>query len=70
METIFRTRYVSVVAVVFGAVGTSGQRCTTTRRLIVQKGVKDDVITRLVKQPPAETAVEPWPWAKVKSRAR
>ncbi len=26
-------------AVVFGAVGTAGQRCTTTRRLIVQKGI-------------------------------
>jgi aldehyde dehydrogenase (NAD+) len=36
-------------AVVFGAVGTAGQRCTTTRRLIVQKGVKDEVVTRLVK---------------------
>lgn len=26
-------------AVVFGAVGTAGQRCTTTRRLFVQKGI-------------------------------
>jgi aldehyde dehydrogenase (NAD+) len=36
-------------AVVFGAVGTAGQRCTTTRRLIVHSAVKDEVIARLVK---------------------
>jgi aldehyde dehydrogenase (NAD+) len=35
-------------AVVFGAVGTAGQRCTTTRRLIVQRGVAAEVIRRLV----------------------
>ncbi len=35
-------------AVLFGAVGTSGQRCTTTRRLIVEKGIKDEVSKRLV----------------------
>lgn len=36
-------------SVVFGAVGTAGQRCTTTRRLIVQKGIARDLIPRLVK---------------------
>jgi aldehyde dehydrogenase (NAD+) len=34
-------------AVVFGAVGTAGQRCTTTRRLIVQKGVAGEMVRRL-----------------------
>lgn len=36
-------------AVLFGAVGTAGQRCTSTRRLIVQKGVVDGLCDRLVK---------------------
>jgi aldehyde dehydrogenase (NAD+) len=36
-----------VPAVVFGAVGTAGQRCTTTRRLIVQRARFDDVLARL-----------------------
>jgi aldehyde dehydrogenase (NAD+) len=34
-------------AVLFGAVGTAGQRCTTTRRLILQKGIAETVIRRL-----------------------
>lgn len=38
-----------VRAVLFGAVGTAGQRCTTTRRLIVQKTVFDSLLERLVK---------------------
>ena len=33
----------------FGAVGTAGQRCTTTRRLIVQEKVYDEVKKRLTK---------------------
>jgi aldehyde dehydrogenase (NAD+) len=35
-------------AVLFGAVGTAGQRCTSTRRLIIQSGIKDRVVGRLV----------------------
>jgi aldehyde dehydrogenase (NAD+) len=35
-------------AVVFGAVGTAGQRCTSTRRLIVHKDVVGDLTQRLV----------------------
>ncbi len=35
-------------AVLFGAVGTSGQRCTTVRRMIVEPGIKGDVLKRLV----------------------
>ncbi len=34
-------------AVTFAAVGTCGQRCTTTRRLIVHENLFDEVITRL-----------------------
>jgi len=36
-------------AIVFGAVGTTGQRCTTTRRLLAQSGVAAGLIGRLVK---------------------
>ena len=36
-----------IPAVVFGAVGTAGQRCTTTRRLIVHGSRIDDVLSRL-----------------------
>ena len=36
-------------AIVFAAVGTAGQRCTTVRRLLVQKGVHAGLLERLVK---------------------
>ena len=36
-------------AVVFGAVGTAGQRCTSTRRLILQRGIAERFIDRLVR---------------------
>ncbi len=35
-------------AILFGAVGTAGQRCTTTRRIIVQKSIADKLTRRLV----------------------
>jgi aldehyde dehydrogenase (NAD+) len=35
-------------AIVFGAVGTAGQRCTSTRRIIVHRNVARDLTTRLV----------------------
>ena len=38
---------IAIPAIVFGAVGTAGQRCTTTRRLIVHAGIIDDVTARL-----------------------
>ena len=38
----------AIPAIVFGAVGTAGQRCTTTRRLFVHESVYDDVLARLV----------------------
>ena len=34
-------------AVLFGAVGTAGQRCTSTRRLILQKGIAETMTQRL-----------------------
>lgn len=39
---------IAVPAIVFGAVGTAGQRCTSTRRLIVHKDVADQVIPAIV----------------------
>ncbi len=36
-------------AIVFGAVGTAGQRCTTTRRLIVHESRYEELTARLVK---------------------
>ncbi|MFO7671531.1 MAG: aldehyde dehydrogenase family protein [Bacteroidales bacterium] len=39
----------SIPAIVFGAVGTAGQRCTSTRRVIIQEEVYDAVKARLVK---------------------
>ncbi|MEW6507895.1 MAG: aldehyde dehydrogenase family protein [Bacteroidota bacterium] len=39
----------AIPAVVFGAVGTAGQRCTTTRRLIVHEEIYERVKTSLVK---------------------
>ena len=37
----------AVPAIVFGAVGTAGQRCTTTRRLIVHESRYDELMSRL-----------------------
>jgi aldehyde dehydrogenase (NAD+) len=39
----------AVRAVTFAACGTAGQRCTTTRRLVVQKGIAPKLIDRLKK---------------------
>ncbi|WP_447642671.1 MULTISPECIES: L-piperidine-6-carboxylate dehydrogenase [Chitinophagaceae] len=37
----------SLMGAVFGAVGTAGQRCTTTRRLIIQESVYDRFVEKL-----------------------
>ncbi|TAN07011.1 MAG: aldehyde dehydrogenase family protein [Rhodanobacteraceae bacterium] len=37
----------AIPAIVFGAVGTAGQRCTTTRRLFVHESIIDDVLGKL-----------------------
>jgi aldehyde dehydrogenase (NAD+) len=39
----------AVRAIMFGAVGTAGQRCTTTRRIIAQAEIADELTSRLVK---------------------
>lgn len=39
----------SLIGAVFGAVGTAGQRCTTTRRLIIHESVYDAFKEKLVK---------------------
>ena len=39
----------AIPGIVFGAVGTAGQRCTTTRRLIVHESIYDNVLETLVK---------------------
>jgi aldehyde dehydrogenase (NAD+) len=39
----------AVRAIVFSAVGTAGQRCTTLRRLIVHESIRDDLLDKLAK---------------------
>jgi aldehyde dehydrogenase (NAD+) len=39
---------IAILGSLFGAVGTAGQRCTTTRRLIVQEDVYEEVKAKLV----------------------
>ena len=40
---------IAVPAIVFGAVGTAGQRCTTTRRVLVHETMADELCQTLVK---------------------
>ncbi len=35
--------------ILFGSVGTAGQRCTSTRRILVHASVKDELVSRLVR---------------------
>ncbi len=49
-------------AIVFGAVGTAGQRCTTTRRILVQKTIAAGLVARLTeayRQVPIGHALDP-----------
>ena len=39
---------IAIRAIVFGAVGTAGQRCTTTRRVIIEESLFEDVKNRLL----------------------
>jgi aldehyde dehydrogenase (NAD+) len=39
----------AIPGIVFGSVGTAGQRCTTTRRLFVHRSIHDSVLETLVK---------------------
>lgn len=38
----------AIPATVFGAVGTAGQRCTSTRRIIIHESIKDTFVERLL----------------------
>jgi aldehyde dehydrogenase (NAD+) len=38
----------AIPAIVFGAVGTAGQRCTSTRRLIIHEDVYDEIVAKLI----------------------
>ncbi len=38
----------TIPAIVFGAVGTAGQRCTSTRRIIVHKSIREELVNKLV----------------------
>ncbi len=40
---------IALRAIVFGAVGTAGQRCTSTRRLIIHEDIYDSFVERLIK---------------------
>ncbi len=40
---------IAIPAIVFGAVGTTGQRCTSTRRLIIHEDVYENVRDRLIR---------------------
>ena len=37
----------SIIGAIFGAVGTAGQRCTSTRRLIIHESIYDQVVEKL-----------------------
>jgi aldehyde dehydrogenase (NAD+) len=39
---------IAIPAIVFGAVGTAGQRCTTTRRLIIHESIYNELRDKLV----------------------
>jgi aldehyde dehydrogenase (NAD+) len=39
----------AIRTILFGAVGTAGQRCTSTRRIIVHESLRDELVNRLVK---------------------
>jgi aldehyde dehydrogenase (NAD+) len=38
----------AIPAIVFGAVGTAGQRCTSTRRVFIHENILEDVLAKLV----------------------
>ncbi len=39
----------AVPSILFGAVGTAGQRCTSTRRVIVHRSIREELVSRLVR---------------------
>lgn len=49
----------SLMAVLFGAVGTAGQRCTSTRRVFMQKGIANKLTEGLLKAYPSISIGDP-----------
>ncbi|MEO8400551.1 MAG: aldehyde dehydrogenase family protein [Gammaproteobacteria bacterium] len=49
----------AIPAIVFGAVGTAGQRCTTTRRLFVHESIYEKLVSALEKAYPKVTIGDP-----------
>uniref|UniRef100_A0A671NW19 aldehyde dehydrogenase (NAD(+)) n=1 Tax=Sinocyclocheilus anshuiensis TaxID=1608454 RepID=A0A671NW19_9TELE len=49
-----------VPSAVFASVGTAGQRCTTTRRLMLHESVHDDVVERIAKAYKQIRIGDPW----------
>lgn len=47
---------IAIPAVVFGAVGTAGQRCTSTRRVFIQESIYDSVLEK-IKQAYAQVTI-------------
>src|SRR5439155_7525907 len=47
-------------AIVFSAVGTAGQRCTTLRRMIVQEAIADKFVSRLINAYKSIQPGNPW----------
>jgi aldehyde dehydrogenase (NAD+) len=47
-------------AILFSAVGTAGQRCTTLRRLIIHDSIHDSFVSRLVNAYQSISAGNPW----------
>ncbi len=39
---------ITIPGIVFGSVGTAGQRCTSTRRIFVQKNMKNELVENLI----------------------
>jgi len=50
----------AVDGVLFGAFGTAGQRCTATSRLILQEGIHDQLLEKLVKRAESMKIGKPW----------
>ena len=46
--TAYANLDLALPAILFGSVGTAGQRCTSTRRIIAHRSIRDELVNRLV----------------------
>ncbi|XP_064412361.1 alpha-aminoadipic semialdehyde dehydrogenase [Latimeria chalumnae] len=60
--TVFEDADLNLVipAVLFASVGTAGQRCTTTRRLLLHESIHDEIVEKLVKAYKQVRVGDPW----------